>query len=232
VSGKRRHIERKARIQQRQRQTALEAEARGIAVDRNALAFKDRDVVPAFVERGYYVDQDFDCVTCGVPQTWTAVQQKWWYEVAKGSATSTARLCRACRRVARERKEQIRLTGGDANPYKSVGLILAKVRREIEPDLTLAGYVLTGRSLPQAQPRYLKFLEYQRTSDLLTIVWNQHVATLTAELLSNGEDEVRTIASIELSGARSTFDIEDRIAPFIVAVRSLARNEWSDGGPR
>jgi hypothetical protein len=223
VSGKRRHIEREARIQQRQIQTALEAEVRGIAVDRNALAFKDRDVLPAFVERGYYVDQDFVCVTCGVTQTWTAAQQKWWYEIAKGSAHSTASHCRACRRVARERKEQILLTGGDPNPYKNAGLLLAKVRREIEPDLTLAGYVLTGRSFPQTRPRHIMFLDYQRTTDLLTIVWNQHVANLTAELLSNGGDEVRTIASIEMSGVRSTSDIEDRIGPFIVAVQSLQR---------
>ena len=49
----------------------------------------------------YYRDREFNCVDCGQPQVWTATQQKWWYEVAKGSIYSTAIRCRACRAASR-----------------------------------------------------------------------------------------------------------------------------------
>ena len=39
---------------------------------------------PTYVERGYYVDMPFSCNACGKAQAWSATQQKWWYEVAKG----------------------------------------------------------------------------------------------------------------------------------------------------
>src|ERR1700687_4130070 len=47
-----------------------------------------------FVARGYYLDVPFTCQDCGKDEIWTATQQKWWYEVAKGDVNSTARRCR------------------------------------------------------------------------------------------------------------------------------------------
>ena len=44
----------------------------------------------------------FECKSCGKGQVWTASQQKWWYETAKGAVWTPARRCRPCR--ARERK--------------------------------------------------------------------------------------------------------------------------------
>ena len=52
--------------------------------------------------RTYYVDQPFPCVDCGKGEVWTARQQKWYYEVAKGSIYGQAIRCRACRRKRRE----------------------------------------------------------------------------------------------------------------------------------
>ena len=63
---------------------------------------------PEFVHRGYYLDLPFSCQGCGKEEVWTATQQKWWYEVAKGFAYSTAKLCRACRRQARARSDESR----------------------------------------------------------------------------------------------------------------------------
>ena len=51
----------------------------------------------------YYVDQPFDCVDCRKSEVWTASQQKWYYEVAKGSIYGRAIRCRACRKKHRER---------------------------------------------------------------------------------------------------------------------------------
>lgn len=49
----------------------------------------------------YYQDCEFTCADCGIPQVWTAEQQQWWYEVAKGSIYSGAKRCRACRMALR-----------------------------------------------------------------------------------------------------------------------------------
>ena len=53
-----------------------------------------------------YWDKPFKCRTCGKYEIWTAKQQKWWYETAKGLLHSTAVHCKACRAKHREEKEQ------------------------------------------------------------------------------------------------------------------------------
>ena len=68
---------------------------------------------PDFTTRGYYVDHVFDCKSCGVAQIWTATQQKWWYEVAKGDVWTVAVLCKPCRAKERERKAVARKTSLD-----------------------------------------------------------------------------------------------------------------------
>jgi len=57
----------------------------------------------------YYQDMEFRCADCGSEEVWTASQQKWWYEVAKGPVYSRAIRCRACRKADREKKEEHRL---------------------------------------------------------------------------------------------------------------------------
>ena len=63
---------------------------------------------PHFVKRGFYVDHPFTCKDCGKEEIWTAAQQKWWYEVAKGEVSSGAVRCRACRKRERDRKTEAR----------------------------------------------------------------------------------------------------------------------------
>lgn len=55
--------------------------------------------IPHFVDRGYYVDQPFECKDCGKNEVWTATQQKWWYELAKGNVWTTAIQCLQCRKI-------------------------------------------------------------------------------------------------------------------------------------
>ncbi|HEY9601041.1 MAG TPA: zinc-ribbon domain containing protein [Allocoleopsis sp.] len=66
--------------------------------------------IPDFVERGYYIDIPFTCKDCGKREVWSASQQKWWYEVAKGGVWTTARRCHPCRQRERERREIARQT--------------------------------------------------------------------------------------------------------------------------
>lgn len=66
-------------------------------VNRSNLAPYNSYGDPLFVRRGWYEDEDFTCHDCGAEQTWTAAQQKWWYEDCKGQVFSTAIRCRTCR---------------------------------------------------------------------------------------------------------------------------------------
>jgi hypothetical protein len=97
---------RQAALEQAARRAQLEA--RGVAVDESALAPNNSYGAPKFVYRGYYVDTPFRCKSCGKEEVWTAAQQKWWYEVAKGFVYSTATQCRACRRKEQARRNEAR----------------------------------------------------------------------------------------------------------------------------
>ena len=118
TSGKQRREDIKARRGARaaQRDKLEEAarwkqlEARGVLVNPAALAPNNSYGAPAFVYRGYYVDVPFRCKDCGKDEIWTATQQKWWYEVAKGFAYSIATRCRACRRKEQGRRTESRRT--------------------------------------------------------------------------------------------------------------------------
>lgn len=87
---------------------------RRIVVDPTALARHCPCCEPGFVRQGYYEDLAFDCRDCGARQVWTAEQQQWWYETAKGYVYSTAVRCLACRRQRRQ------MHGGQPNkPMKA-----------------------------------------------------------------------------------------------------------------
>jgi hypothetical protein len=117
-SGKQRRAELDPRRKQRaakigaeraeKEQAARVRNAGGVPVNRDALAKNNSYGEPDFSARGYYLDRPFECVDCGKSEVWTAAQQKWWYEVAKGYAYSLANRCRACRRRERERRAEAR----------------------------------------------------------------------------------------------------------------------------
>lgn len=73
---------------------------------------------PDYVQRGYYVDLPFRCKVCDKEEVWTATQQKWWYEVAKGEVYTTATRCRNCRRRERERKATARQVSAEGRARK------------------------------------------------------------------------------------------------------------------
>src|SRR5205823_5436984 len=110
-SGKQRRLEirnRRAKRGARLRERELQQKIRPLErapVNVEALASYKSYGTPAFVMRGYYQNIPFRCQGCGKDEIWTAMQQKWWYEVAKGYVYSTASLCSPCRK-----KEQARRT--------------------------------------------------------------------------------------------------------------------------
>jgi len=115
-SGKQRRAEIHAkRKQQAAKRQAVNQEtdrrlrpALGPPVNEALLAPNNSYGAPDFVYRGDYVDRPFRCVDCGKEEVWTGTQQKWWYEVAKGFAYSTAVRCRLCRRKKREQSAESR----------------------------------------------------------------------------------------------------------------------------
>ena len=52
----------------------------------------------------FYVDKSFSCKLCSKKEVWTAKQQKWWYEEAKGDLETTAVICRECRDKKKDEK--------------------------------------------------------------------------------------------------------------------------------
>jgi len=77
-------------------------------VNASALAGSSQRELPDFVQRGTYRNQPFRCINCDKAEVWTATQQKWWYEVAKGDLATTAVRCRSCRQRERHRKAEAR----------------------------------------------------------------------------------------------------------------------------
>jgi len=61
----------------------------------------------------YYEDKPFKCKQCSKEEIWTAKQQQWWYEEAKGDLETTAVLCRSCRNLKKE--QRYRQKGHDAD---------------------------------------------------------------------------------------------------------------------
>ena len=112
--------QRRAEIHARRKQRAVKYQAVNQETDRRLrpvlgppvnealLAPNNSYGAPDFVYRGYYVDRPFRCVDCGKEEVWTGTQQKWWYEVAKGFAYSTAVRCRLCRRKKRQQSAESR----------------------------------------------------------------------------------------------------------------------------
>ena len=58
----------------------------------------------------------FRCSDCGVPQTWAAEDQRWYYETTGAPYYSTATRCRGCRKKDQNRKNPAGFSPGHAKP--------------------------------------------------------------------------------------------------------------------
>ena len=54
----------------------------------------------------FYIDRPFICRHCGKREIWRAVDQKWYYEEAKGHIDATAVECHTCRSAKKRRNSQ------------------------------------------------------------------------------------------------------------------------------
>ena len=73
---------------------------RGVAADMSKQAPNNSWGGPVMA----YFDTVFRCRDRGREEVWTAEQQKWYYEVAKGPLYAKAVRCADCRKLLKERK--------------------------------------------------------------------------------------------------------------------------------
>lgn len=107
-STKQRAAELKTRRVKRKAKLGTYLSPHYVMVDASKLAPDGSVYPPEFVVRGHYIDRPFQCRDCTKVEVWTATQQKWWYEVAKGGVWTIANRCRPCRRRERERVAEAR----------------------------------------------------------------------------------------------------------------------------
>lgn len=158
----------------------------------------------------YYMDKPFTCVDCSVPQVWTAEQQKWYYEVAKGSIYATAVRCRACRK---KRRETLGKTG-DPNPIKSSHLLMKRVEQSLAASASHVGF--GAPTTYRLASRGSEALDYRNGESILTCWFDQHTATLSAEMLT--DDQIVSIVRVPLDGPSNQVQLLEKMQEFTSTV--------------
>lgn len=183
---KRREADRKRQdAEERERRCKEQASKEGVPVDYSALAPFNSYGPPDFYERGCYLDFPFACAWCGSEEVWTASQQKWWYEEAKGYVFTGASLCRPCRRQARAEK-------GKAHPLHDLRRWLRMIREELEPALSSEGWQLILGELDRSP----KQLVYARGDTIIRLRWSydkNFMSLLVLEYRGAQADDYRLI---------------------------------------
>lgn len=157
----------------------------------------------------YYEDQPFTCVDCGKEEVWTAEQQQWWYEVAKGSIYSRAVRCRECRAN--------RKAGLPTAPQaiRTVGALMKRVRVEIEPALLAAGFVLDSMHKPKDW-RERFWIDYRKDGLTFSIAFERE-PRLTAEML-DASGECQVIASVQVHQPPTPVNVNATIKEFAAEI--------------
>lgn len=159
----------------------------------------------------YYVDREFTCVDCGREEVGTAEQQKWYYEVAKGSLYAIAIRCRDCR-LAHAEKHSGR---GDPYPIKHMGTVMKRIRQGIEPSLRTAGFQVDGQSQRIARETWPLYLR----PGFILLCSCAH-GRLVAEIMDDSSS-CQTIAELELHGS---VNLSERIEDFVRLVCQFLQN--------
>lgn len=163
----------------------------------------------------FYVDRPFDCVDCGVHQVWTAEQQKWYYEVAKGPIAAVAVRRRACRR---KRRETLGKTG-DPRANQGPHSLMKRIERSLATAAVQAGFG-TPMKTRLGTPGSLA-LDYRNAQSILTCSFDKHTAMLSAEMLTN--DQVISIVRVPLDGPGNQAQLLEKMQEFIAGVEAYLR---------
>lgn len=124
----------------------------------------------------------------------------------------------------------------DPNPFKHPAIVLARIRKAVEPSLIAAGFQFDGRNKPE-RPVHL-YLDYSRPGELFRLAWDRRDSNrfigVTAELLDAAERST-TIAAVDMSrsvklpASRNTAEIQTKIDSIVEDIigflRKLPPNE-------
>ncbi len=159
--------------------------------------------------RSFYQDEPFVCADCGKSEVWTARQQQWWYEVAKGSIYSTTKRCRTCRKRRRE---------SPPKPDKPIGVstLIDLVREEIEPALFAVGFVFNACNRPR-HPAERVWVDYAKAGELFSFSFKPGTGYLLAELLDQ-TGMCRTVAKTDFGNPTTRAAVLETVAAFASAV--------------
>jgi hypothetical protein len=116
----------------------------------------------------------------------------------------------------------------DPNPFKHPAIILARIRKAIEPSLLAAGFEFNGRNKP-SRPIYL-YLDYSRPGELFRLSWDRRDSNrfigFTAEVMDEPHG-CKAVATTDLSGiaklpkSRITTEVQGHIDSFVEAVNAF-----------
>lgn len=175
----------------------------------------------------YYEDTPFVCVDCGKEEIWTARQQQWWYEVAKGSVYSRAVRCHDCRKARREQHEP---GSPKAHPVQNLAHLMTLVRAAVDPALMAAGFVYESRNKPKHAGERV-WVDYRTDGQMLSLACELRHARLVAELLDESGD-YQTVAIVEISKPPSNAKLLETIKQFSAAIVNWATEYRAARMPR
>ena len=155
----------------------------------------------------FYIDKPFTCIDCGKNEIWTAQQQQWYYEVAKGSLYATAVRCRSCRK----NHNAVHSGNGDPNPIKHLGTLIKRVQSALAAAISEAGFVFVSRSMLPIKGSFA--LDYSRGDLFLACWYDRQNATLIAEVLDNAANCTQ-VARVSMHATHSQTQLLDRISEF------------------
>ncbi|MCA9038292.1 MAG: zinc-ribbon domain-containing protein [Planctomycetaceae bacterium] len=171
----------------------------------------------------FYVDKPFTCIDCGKSEIWSAQQQQWYYEVARGSLYATAVRCRECRKV----HAGIHSGHGDPNPIKHEGTLMKRVQTGIAAVIAETGFKFVSKSHPPTKGTIT--LDYERDDLLLTCWYHRNSATLIAETMDRCA-QCSEMVRVAFNAPQSGLQVVDRIEEFSAAVTrhllALSRSDF------
>lgn len=94
--------------------------------------------IPAFMQRGYYVDIPFVCKFCGGDFVFTPKWQKWWYETVQADVWTRFDRCEGCqlkRNAAKEAKkldDARRAAKNKIQKLRAAGKLTPELKEELE----------------------------------------------------------------------------------------------------
>ena len=155
----------------------------------------------------FYVDKPFKCIDCGKNEIWTAQQQQWYYEVAKGSLYATAVRCRSCRK----NHNVVHSGNGAPNPIRHLGTLIKSVQSAIDTAIAETGFAFVCKSMLPIKGSFA--LDYSRGDLFLTCWYDRPNATLIAEVLDNAANCTQ-VARVSMNATHSQSQVLDRISEF------------------